>query len=154
MARMTKAAALRAVAEDAYEEASAGLGFAPTRMGGYAARRLVEARYGIPADSISLDHRGDWGNALRTLPPEVAQRLNFTKKARGTGYEPHTGREVKFGTREVEQYVGSWREPSFDIETPQASPWISTSGPDGVYQGVLIVEKDGQLEFISRAGIG
>lgn len=156
-ARITKAEALRTVAEDAYEAASAGLGFAPTRMGGYAARRLAEVRFGIPADTISIDHRGDWGNALRTLAktnPALAERLNFTKKARGRGFEPHTNAEVVFGTLEVEQYVRGWRQPSFGISTPQEFQGVSTFGPAGLYQGVLIVEKDGLLEFIRRAGIG
>jgi len=71
----TKAAALREVALDAYREAEAGLGFAMFRMIGYAARRLVEARFGIPADTITIETSGDWGYALGTLDPEVRSQM-------------------------------------------------------------------------------
>jgi Topoisomerase 6 subunit A/Spo11, Toprim domain len=60
---------------------------------------------------------------------------------------------VEFGTLEVEQYVRRWREPGFSIYAPSISQGISTWGPKGLYQGVLVVEKDGLLEFIRRAGI-
>jgi hypothetical protein len=55
---------------------------------------------------------------------------------------------------EVERYVRGWDSPRFRISTPQEFQGVSTSGPAGLFQGVLIVEKDGLLEFVRRAGIG
>jgi Topoisomerase 6 subunit A/Spo11, Toprim domain len=157
---VTKAEARRAVLLDAWEEASAGLGYAPYRMVGYAARRLAEARFGIPADEFTITHRGDWGYALRTWEeqnPELAEKLNITRKARGRGFEPRTDHRSDFGTVEVRRYVRGWREPwlgNVQNVPPQAARSVHTSGPDGLYQGVLVVEKDGLLEFIRRAEIG
>ena len=72
---ISKAAALRAVALDAYQEASGGLGFAPDRSVAYAARRLAEARFGIPASTITLGHNGDWGQrATGPSSPRSAPR--------------------------------------------------------------------------------
>lgn len=156
---LSKAEALRSVLPAAWEEASAGLGFAPFRMMGYAARRLAEKRYGIPADEFTIAHNGDWGYALRTWEeqnPELAAKLNITRKPRGRGYEPHTGVRVDFGTVEVNEYVGDWCEPEFSnpqLVPPEASASVLTAGPDGLYQGVLLIEKDGLLEFIRRAKI-
>lgn len=152
---MTKAAALRAVALDAYGEASEGVGFAPFRMIGYVARRLVEERYGIPADSISITHNGDWGNALRTLDPATRSRMRIVSKARGVGHEPHTYRRVAFGTLEVESYRYAWTDPDLTIpEGVVIGNDVSTCGPHARYGGVLLVEKDGLLPMLQQAGIG
>lgn len=155
---MTKAEALRAVAFDAYYEAEAGLGFAMFRMAGYAARRLVEERFGIPADSVTITHNGDWGYALRSFKendPTTYAQMNIYQEPRGVGYEPHTGREVRFGTAEVRSYVQSWSEPDLAAPRGVALPAsVETFGPEGRYGGVLLLEKQGLLPVVRAARIG
>jgi hypothetical protein len=158
--QVEKLAALRLVAEEAFEQARGDLSFAPFRMAGYAARRLVEERFGIPADSVSIEHNGDWGAALRTLgerSPETRAKLNLYMEPRGLGYEPHTYRMVRFGTAAVRGYVSDWHAP--DLTLPEASgagfsTYVDTSGPEDRFSGVLLIEKEGLLPVVQAAGIG
>jgi hypothetical protein len=155
-----KLAALRLVALEAFERARGSLDFAPVRMTGYAARRLVEERFGIPADSVSIEHNGDWGAALRslaTVSPETYAKLNLYREPRGLGYEPHTYRVVRFGTQAVRGYVSDWHAPDMTLPAASAagfSTGVVTSGPEDRYSGVLLIEKEGLLPVVRAAGIG
>ncbi|HEX2434935.1 MAG TPA: hypothetical protein VHI55_13390 [Gaiellaceae bacterium] len=150
---MTKSAALRAVLLEAYHDARASQGAAIFRMVGYAARRLVEERFGIPADSVSIAEDVDY--ALRTLDPEIRSQMVIYREERGVGYEPHTGRVVRFGTASVRGHINSWTglqlDPPEEVEVPSG---VETTGPSGRYGGVLLVEKEGLLPLIRGAGIG
>lgn len=156
---MTKSAAIRAVLLDAYDEAEAGLGFAMFRMVGYSVRRLCEQRFGIPADEIGIDANDVWGYVLKTLPdthPDIACQLGpIYKEPRGVGYEPHTDRQVRFGTEDVRSYVASWRAPDLSLpDSAHLDSAVPTFGPEGRYSGILCMEKNGLVPVVQAAQIG
>jgi Topoisomerase 6 subunit A/Spo11, Toprim domain len=159
--RISKREALRRVYPAAYEQAEAGLGYAEFRSLGYAARRLVEQRFGIPADSISLDHNGDHGAAWRSFAethPRKAAAMDVYFGERGEGVEPHTGRRLRFGTKAVREYVDRWCALLLDLDLHPALTGLGltvpTVGPDGCYGGFLVIEKDGLRPALEAAGIG
>jgi hypothetical protein len=67
-------------------------------------------------------------------------------------HEPHTRKDVRLGTVEVRAYIGKFG--AFDIK-PAAiiAPRIATHGPEGRYNGVLYIEKEGFMPQIERARI-
>ena len=157
--RISKREALRRVYPEAYEQAEAGLGYAEFRMFGYAARRLVEQQFGIPADSITISPNGDHGEAWRSAQrehPKQAAAMNIYFGPRGRDRAaPQPGPSA--GTAAVREYVEAWGSPrlghGLSPEMFTVGLHVSAIGPEGCYGGLLVIEKDGLLPWKRRRSI-
>ena len=88
---------------------------------------------------------------LRDYPDDTSE-WDITSKARGTLHEPHNDRRVRLGTVEVRNYLGAFAAPEAQL-AGIAPPTVVTRGPEGRYNGVLALEKEGFMPQIARAHI-
>jgi Topoisomerase 6 subunit A/Spo11, Toprim domain len=85
--------------------------------------------------------------------PELTAGWRVFYDARGTFVEPHTGVEFGLGTGEVQDYIQGWDAPSCEDMGGHVNHTIRTHGPDGRYDAVLYIEKEGFREILDDAKI-
>jgi hypothetical protein len=71
---------------------------------------------------------------------------------RGHFTEPHTERVIGLGTLAVRKYVGGYQGPAL-IEGGFTDAQVSTHGPQGRFNGLLYIEKEGFEPLLSQAKI-
>jgi DNA topoisomerase VI subunit B len=87
--------------------------------------------------------------------PEHAQHWDIVWDARGTFREPHTGREVPLGTREVRGYLASRPVHENSVAPFEfARHGYPTVGPEARYGTVLFIEKEGFDPLLKASNLG
>ncbi len=82
--------------------------------------------------------------------PELCAGWSVFYDDRGHAIEPHTGKVIGLGTRNVRDYHRSWWKPiisGFELSPPT----VSTCGPIGRYGAILFCEKEGFTELFQAA---
>jgi hypothetical protein len=82
--------------------------------------------------------------------PDDCAEWNVVFSDRGHFVEPHTGRTVGLGTLAVRQYVGGYTRPAL-IEGGFTAPQVETQGPEGRFNGLLYIEKEGFEPLLKQA---
>lgn len=133
------------VMQEAYMKASAGGKLpAPARMVFYAARPLIQAITGEPLSGSTYFTQVLLPDYIEENPETAGWRVVYD--ARGHLIEPHTNRSVPLGTIEVATYLRNAGEPKWHNPVVQM-PKIDTCGPEGCYNAILFVEKEGFNEI-------
>jgi len=87
--------------------------------------------------------------------PELTAQWDVVFDARGHFHKPHTGRVTDLGTLAVRGYMNNWCLPV--IQSPEAQlrslEMLNTCGPDGRFQYVLFIEKEGFWPLLKSANI-
>ncbi len=85
--------------------------------------------------------------------PEECAGWNVVFSDRGHFVEPHTDRTVGLGTLAVREYLRGYGNPAL-IQGLFTDPRISTQGPEGRFNGILYIEKEGFEPLLNQARIG
>jgi hypothetical protein len=134
--------------EAAYLQAS-GNGALPAnaRQIMYAARGHIQNATGKPLDDNYF---------TQTLLPDYVQEngvdWDVIYDARGHFTEPHGGETFGIGTLEVRNYLKGFCAP-FVVDAGVSLAKIETSGPEGSFDAVLFVEKEGFMPLFKAAQI-
>ena len=84
--------------------------------------------------------------------PEECAEWNVVFSDRGHFVEPHTGHVVGLGTLAVRGYVNGYHRPAL-IEGCFTDARVSTKGPEGRFNGLLYIEKEGFDPLLQAARI-
>jgi hypothetical protein len=125
--------------EEAYLKASAG-GTLPAncRQIYYAIRPIVQQE----ADSREQLSYSYFQTLLAEYVNEHSPAWDIVYDDRGHFREPHTGRLIGLGTLNVRGYLSRLKEAKFTSAELEAAS-IETYGPDGCYQAIMFIEKEG-----------
>ena len=85
--------------------------------------------------------------------PEECAGWNVVFSDRGNFVEPHTDRTVGLGTLAVREYLRGYGKPAL-IQGSFTDPKIETRGPEGRFNGILYIEKEGFEPLLNQARIG
>jgi hypothetical protein len=143
------------VMEAAYLKASGnedgtGSKWANARQVMYAARDHIQTATGKPLNDDYFTQT--------VLPdfisdnPGLTAGWNINYDVRGHFREPHGGRIVGLGTREVRTYLAGLRDPKL-VDALFARAMVETCGPSGSFGALVFVEKEGFDEQIREARI-
>lgn len=139
------------VMEAAYMKASSG-GTLPAhaRQIMYAARGPIQEQTGKALDdqyfcqTLLPDHM--------SLYSRITAEWDVVFDARGHLVEPHTDKVVSLGTLDVRRYLGAAKPPSIE-PLRISSPMVTTSGPEGRYQAILFIEKEGFMPLFKAVDL-
>lgn len=150
---MTITAAAFSVMAEAYAKVSEiGKWWADARQIYYAARPDILRLAQVDRVESAYFLQTILKNYRRELAAECAGwKVAFDDRGHLT--EPHTGRVIGIGTLAIREYVGGYAAPEL-IEGGFADPRIETRGPEGRYNGLLYVEKEGFDQLLDQAQIG
>ena len=141
------------VMDEAYMRASGdGRYYANARQIMYAARpRIIEL----------TGNKTPWKNSsyftqnlLKSYIEENEPDWKVVWDSRGHFREPHTGKNVELGGRQITRYINNWKD-GFEM-LPQRicdEILIETAGPRNRFASVLFIEKEGFDEIFKAAGI-
>jgi hypothetical protein len=82
--------------------------------------------------------------------PEITANWVILYDDRGHAIEPHTGRTIGLGTKNVRSYCASWGPPTIS-SCELSPPKVTTCGPGGRYGAILFCEKEGFTEIFRAA---
>jgi hypothetical protein len=137
----TKAAAYWCMARADADASDNGKLPANARQVYYAARGEILRLTGKDALDAPYFTQGLLIDYINEHPDECAE-WDVVFSDRGHFVEPHTDRVVGLGTLAVRDYIGGYQKPAL-IEGGFTDARVSTQGPEGRFNGLLYIEKEG-----------
>lgn len=130
------------VLPEAYVAAAGSVGFAEQRQVMYATRKLVLT------EGVEW-YKNDSSFIQSVLPafmkdhPELTKDWEIYADKRGHLIEPHTGRTIGLGHREVRSYFSRWHTADVEGSASPSLGGVKTCGPSDRFRHVLFIEKEG-----------
>lgn len=137
------------VMEQSYNRASShGRYYATARQMFYPARPAILAMTG----ETTLDSKYFTQTLVKDYLETYWPDWKVVWDARGHLLEPHTGKSLGLGGRDVVQYLAGWGA-HITNDAPALPRRVATTGPQHRYANALFIEKEGFTEILTDAGL-